>query len=461
MKKYYQFPLMALLVAGLGMCVTSCKDDDDNNNNEEQQRQAEQQAEKISEDSRIFYNVMSQLTSIEDAGDNYLTLTFEPTIGMEVKDQPQTRIVASNSLADAAASFNSLTGAEITEETADFTWKNDAVGTLTWHKDGSSCLATVDVNIKQMPHLSQLKYMTHEQIGDNGSYVSCYYRFGDVIKRYRKEDGAWEYWVCVRPAFDPEGKDDCHWITVSPVPASNYEVYEKASNNIYYAVPTKLGLNKKHMQNLAELLFAMNFSQEWFDNTTSYSKENLIGSPTGLPIYNDFHQTKIKYNNRLFFQNVQNYWTKNNIYQKVFGVDNNYFKNNLKKGGLHLLAEGYSWLWTFSNKLSLYQYTYTNGEKEKSNMHIMTYVKKTEDVIKNNIEINVKKLTLDKPYLQSKAFFAMRTTASSSALPPARSWVSAKTMRRQNTTGSRHWQAPARPMVSKRCTATTNTSFRG
>ena len=406
MKKIFQFALMTPLAVGLSLGVTSCKDDDDNNNGNEQQ-QTEEQAAKASDDALVFWNVVSQLANTEGAVGGSPADTYEPTIGEPAEGQPQTRIVVTNSLEAAVASFNNLTGAAITDDTQDFTWKNDAVGTLTWHKTGDTSLATVDVSISQIPHLSQIMYMTPEQMGTNDTYYCCYYRFGDVIQRKRPADGNLEYWVCVRPAMDCEGKGDSHWITVSPLPESNIEAYDKASNGIKYAMPTKLGLNKEHMQNLAEMLYAMNFPQEWADNITNYSTESFFGSPGGLPIFHDFHSSKIKYNNSNFFKNVQEQWETKGIYQKVFGTraNANYFKTALQNDGLHLLAEGYSWIWTFSNYLTLYEYNYTNGEKTASNMHKMTYKKHNKDVIKTNIEINVRKQTFEQPYLENRDYF--------------------------------------------------------
>ena len=57
MKKLMNLWLLAALVCGLALSVTSCKDDDDDNKSEEQQQQ--EQAEKASK----FWSVVGQLVS--------------------------------------------------------------------------------------------------------------------------------------------------------------------------------------------------------------------------------------------------------------------------------------------------------------------------------------------------------------------------------------------------------------
>ena len=78
MKKTFRFALTALLVGGLSLAATSCKDDDKDNGN----GNGEQTAEEIAaEDANTFWAVAANLVSPFDVTTEYENKTFEPTIG--------------------------------------------------------------------------------------------------------------------------------------------------------------------------------------------------------------------------------------------------------------------------------------------------------------------------------------------------------------------------------------------
>ncbi|MBP5339647.1 MAG: hypothetical protein J6Z14_10185, partial [Prevotella sp.] len=239
MKKIFNFWLMAALVCGLSIGVASCKDDDNDGDGKTPEEQAQEQGTKAMK----FYQVVSQLADLSEMTDStYESQTFEPIIGEESQNDQLTRIVATNDMETAAARFANLTGADVTASTASYTYSDPDVGTLTYTKttDGSSW-ATVDVDIKQVPHLTRIVYCTPAQMGENGKFEgTAYYRFGDVIKRRyvsKNLTEVAEYWICVRPAFGPEGKGDSHWISVGMLPADNI-FHHRGSNGTEYYVPT-------------------------------------------------------------------------------------------------------------------------------------------------------------------------------------------------------------------------------
>ena len=272
MKKLMNLWLLAALVCGLGLGVTSCKDDDDGLTAEQQ---AEKQQGEQLEKAAKFWNVVGQLVGTNNTPDDYASQTFEPTIGEPLSGNATVRQVATNDLEAAAQRFCNLAGlpeGTVTQETAAYTWSDPDVGSLTYTKStDEKSLATVDVNIRQVPALRQLVYLTPEQAGHNANWTTCYYRFGDVFSRVRPDDGVREFWVCVRPSFEPEGKDKSHWISLSPLPSDKLMVY-KASNGNTYKLPKLLGVNNEQMGNLAEMLFAMLNPEKWQENTTSTSR---------------------------------------------------------------------------------------------------------------------------------------------------------------------------------------------
>ena len=344
---------MAGLVCGLGMSVSSCKDDNKEPSEEEKQRQAEEEADKDMADAATFWSVVGQLTDTT-MPDDWRNATYEPAIGEPDGENTAVRIISAADGESAAERFSNLVGADITEATTDYTYQNDLVGTLTYHKTGGTSLATVDVSIKQMPGLSQIIYKSPEQIGDNSSFKgTAYYRFGDVVQK-QNADGQWDYWICVRPCFGPDSKTDCHWISLSKIPSAN--VKSTTKNGKTYVMPKSLGINKDHMQNLAELLYAMTNPTQW---ATNLSTNN--GYKT-LKFFKDFnYQKNYKYHNEAFFRNVCTHMP-DDVFMDIFGLSKDEMRTELQQWGLHLIHSSAS---MSSNDITLEMAEY-NGTNLKT-----------------------------------------------------------------------------------------------
>ena len=392
MKKITYTLLMVAIVCGLSLNFTSCKDDDKDETGDDGQ---EQLSEEQQEQNNAAYAILDNLADLSSANDNFLTQTFEPTIGTADDGDASTRIVNTNDMETAAMRFADLVGgADINENTDSYTWADDELGTMVYTKtnDGKSW-ATVDVNIKQVPHLQKIIFRSPEQADNNGKFEgTAYYRFGDVVKK-ANADGAEEYWICVRPAFGLEGKDKSHWVTISPLPKKNVWTY-KGSNGIDYALPTGLGDNHEHSQNFAEMLFAICFPEQWESNINSYT----------VPMFHDFDKDNVIYHNRCFWECVQKAWTA--VHEKskgfslisaVFDLEIDQMQTMLKSAdGLNLLTNGFSWWTKSSNKPTLYRYRFVNGTGKESNMHkeplkkdvFKNYSSVSAEVIKANIKLN-------------------------------------------------------------------------
>ena len=354
--------LHIILLSGVALVIGACQ-----KGLTPEEQQAIQEQEKA-EKTEQFWDVVGQLVAASDVTEDYKGKTFEPMIGIPDGSDSQARIVKSNSAAAAARSFADLVNVyTITEQTPTYIWSNPEVGTLTYTKtDGTSSWAEVKVEIPSIPHLSKIIYRSVEQSGENGSFsYAAYYRFGDVVKR-NNDDGKEEYWVCVRPAFGPEGKEDSHWMCVGSLPKENLWSYT-ASNKKTYVFPTGLKNSKEHMQNLAELLYALCYPTQWQENITYYSTEGLFG-PGGLPIFHDFHRDNIKYNNANFWNNVASKWKENGIDFKVMGTTLDNIAREVSGPGIHFLYKGYSWWTGTSNYATVYQAKFVNGQEVHANM---------------------------------------------------------------------------------------------
>ena len=362
MKTAWKYLCLAALVCATGLFALSCKKE--TLTPEEQKAKEEQEK---AEKTEQFWDVVGQLVAASDYTPDYKGKTFEPVIGIADPSNENARIVKSNSAAAAARSFGDLVDVSISESTPTYTWTQAEVGTLTYTKlDGNTAWAEVQVNIPAIPHLSKIIYRSVEQSGENGSFShAAYYRFGDVVKR-TNDDHIEEYWVCVRPAFGPEGKEDSHWMCVGSLPKENLWSYP-ASNGVTYVLPTRLDVSKEHMQNLAELLYALCYPTQWQENITYYSTEGLFG-PGGLPIFHDFHRDNIKYNNANFWNNVASKWKEKGIDFKVMGTTLDNIAREVSGPGIHFLYKGYSWWTGTSNYATVYQAKFVNGQEVHANM---------------------------------------------------------------------------------------------
>ena len=419
MKKHFYFLLMAALVCGLSLSVTSCKDDDKNNDDEDvvfTDGPQDTQDETVAK----FWNVVGELVDKDDITDDYKGKTFDPIIGIEDPDNPQARIVYTNSPELAAERFAHLVDIDpqlVTEETPSYIWNDPDIGTMTYTKgDGNTAWATVDVKIPQVPKLEKIIYREPSQGDENGGVKGgkrAYYRFGDIIADTDQNGNDVAYWICVRPAFNPEGKGDSHWISVSPLPQKNlytwkYEnVNKKKKINVKrtYVLPTGLGTYEEHMQNLAELLFAIVHPATWNENVNRYASK-----PTCMRMFHDFHSNNVKYHNKFFWQNLRNQYYDEKLFEKVFGMSLDDMKQIVDKDGLYLLYNGKTW--KSGNAPTLYQAHYFNTPGgANANMQTKKPLSKVTKAVydKNNpskdIELDVSTCTMAKPYYINEKFF--------------------------------------------------------
>ena len=392
MKKHFYFLLMVALACGLSLSVTSCKDDDKDNGQSEEQRDQQTLEEQDKDNAR--FSVLDHLADVDEASDSvqsYMSQTFEPSIGMESDDEPNTRIVNTNTMEMAAERFANIVGASIDEDTESYTWSDEKMGTLTYTKntDGKAW-ATVEVNIKQVPKLQKIIYRAPEMGDENKSFKGrAYYRFGDVVQRHNYVDLSsheHEYWVCVRPAFGPEGKEDSHWACFERLTTNNYFIHRDKDDKWW--IPKGLGENLEHMQNLAEMLYAILNPEEWEANVLNNIKNKK------MKMFGDFHKDNEYYHNKYFWQNVCKGWDqkayidwntaanpdnnwereKFDIWKILFNTTKEEMRRQINDPniGLNLLYKGHSWVSKKNLEIHLWQANYKNGTGINSNMHTVT-----------------------------------------------------------------------------------------
>ena len=348
MKKNAFLNLMLLTVcAAISVTVSSCKEDGESDEEKARQEMLELDPYgKASEEGVLFWSVIIQLTSTEEMPDDWRTARFNPSIGIADEVDPYTRVVITSDRATAAERFANLTDAPVDETTTDYEWSNDLVGTMKYHAgdDSNYYIAIVDVDIKQMPTLKKIIYRTMAQNGMNAEFSgTAYYRFGDVVQK-----GS-DLWICVRPPFGPEGQEESQWVTVSQLP--NRYLKEVNYHGYYWRLFQNLGKHKEEMENFAELVYAMEHSEQFFNN---------LSRKPSLKFFHDFNVNNTKLNNRWFFACVDKAWKRLGLYEKLFHSANGIQEEN----GLNLFYN----TWKLSVNIPLdytFYYAKFSGENWK------------------------------------------------------------------------------------------------
>ena len=243
----------ALLTLGCSLFAVSCKDDDNENDNGAGTEQVTDA--KDSEQAMSLLGILKAVADVDTLPDHWTSATFEPTVGYVLDAaKPYVRSIAVENASEAAAVYANLTDKDYNASLTSDSWSLEGVGSLTYKLENKSdVIATIDCQLKQVPHLTQLRLVKSDALGDNASSSfkgEAYYNFGDVVYDTKEKS----YWICVRPALQ-NVKGDSHWFSFN-LQESNYKVYEaNAKKDLKRTVvPTKLGKNVEMMGYLMNLL---------------------------------------------------------------------------------------------------------------------------------------------------------------------------------------------------------------
>ena len=372
MKITWKWLLMAVVVLGLGMSVTSCKDDDDDKNTSEQKKSDVDPLD--TDEARVAFRWLCALANSDGFDANWQKKTWEPMVGQASENSQYTRIVVVNDLNEAKEQFAKLADIEVGQLGKEQTVSAGAAGTMKWvqSKDGAGNLAVVDVNSKIMPHLQKLVYCTQEQTGLNSAMAgTAYYRFGDVV-----EDSEGYYWVCVRPSFAPK-KGESHWINIYNAGLKgmnrdnkgdlqkhamhNDYIYNKYNKQEKYKgvtinLPTKLPYDREQIYNLNNLIWALLKPNQYI--AAAKQKQN-----TGLGGF------KLDYHGENFIDAVAKYWKQvpegynYSIWEMLFGLSEIEIRNIQE---MNFFYQGYKWWWGETPDFWIYKSTEYESAKSGS-----------------------------------------------------------------------------------------------
>lgn len=353
MKKICNLLLMAAVVCGLSLFVTSCKDDDDDVNDEVVVVEGDPY-QKTGDVASALFVVMNQLADVDSLPDNWQTTEFEPAIGRVVDaSQPYVRAMAVQNVRSARDVFRSLIGENFDESKSTVTWRRDGVGTLVYQElNQGDCVATIDVQLPQMPHLTQLRLLPPSAFGDNTMKYQTYYSIGDVVE---DKDGC--YWICVRSAGGPDQKEKTHWISMQMLKdnskASGFKSNVKTITTKGHAiqVPQNLGGTEvKHLKYFAQLMYLLQRPDEYAQNAQAGGV--LEGGLGDLGVGNDDDDNDDgEAISPEKLQNIAKLWNFYDVWSRVLpqGVTKDFFLS----GDVRMIYNGHSNA-TFSSTVNLY-----------------------------------------------------------------------------------------------------------
>ena len=194
MKKIMNFALMALLVGGLSLAATSCKDDDNSENNGNNGGTETVEGMSALEDDQLADLICKWTdTNYSDlTGSAWRSKTFDATVGLALDEsRPGVRTMPVGTLEEAdsyAVSALSTLGIDY-ETPSGFTFSNDQVGKLAYqHGTDANTLGVISVDVKQIPGLQEIRLV--KQLPENAG-GDPYYKCGDLVK-YKNQ-----IYVCV------------------------------------------------------------------------------------------------------------------------------------------------------------------------------------------------------------------------------------------------------------------------
>jgi hypothetical protein len=193
--KVLNWILMSTLAVGLGLSVVSCSDDDDKDDGSEEVGGKSEMGGQVNDDAMALASILRYLCDYteETVSPSILNQQFEPVLGsVDDESQPTVRTMVTGTQ-DAADTFASKMLATLginSSQPDGFVYRNDAIGSISYHHGTGNELGVISFDVKQMPHLSKFVFTATGKNND-GKTTPPYYSEGDVIK-YRGR-----IWICV------------------------------------------------------------------------------------------------------------------------------------------------------------------------------------------------------------------------------------------------------------------------
>ena len=341
MKKSFKLMMALLLISSFVLSFSSCKDSE--NVTDDPNSPENIALSKETESARALKSFLSFTSGLDSLPDNWASnnFTIEANVGVvNDKANPYVRYIPVLNKEEAITQYNSFAVQSISNNATSGSWSGENVGSLSFKVlDQADVTATLDVNIKQLPHLTQIRFVPASALGENARMDGePYYTFGDVIELTEGTNKS--YWICARPCSKLEAKTTSHWLSfnLNDIDAKSPAVpnFKKFTKNKYYDyyLPTKLGNESEsliHLQNLFKLL-------KIIDNPQTAQYFNITE--------NGFGGLKEAEFSELQRTNLSTYWNERNIWNKILpkefsSTDLNYYLETKK--AVNVFYNGHSY----------------------------------------------------------------------------------------------------------------------
>ncbi len=363
------FALVGLLLTGLSLTFTACRDNDLDTDGGNGNGDGKNETEVYYEKQEALTCLLGGVASLDSlpSGWDAATYAATPTIGSADEANPHVRYVVTTDVNEANRIYKSLIASGATGNATDDTWTREGIGTLTFKvKNEPSLFATLDVNVKQLPTLEQIRFVPASAMGDNASdNKPFFYQLGDVVAEClgKNDNDAydWVYWVCVSPCS--KDNKSSYWCSFQ-LTDNNY--VNKGSKSTPMYVPTKLCSKQAEgiqmIPNFFNLLMAMANPNAIGDNFTSFcgvSKDDLSKNDIRA-ISNMWDYCSLWKNGNVANKKYENVLNKDELNLVYDAFTDEFADTPLKEGFVNGITEmnafyyGYNTIWWGKGDYKLY-----------------------------------------------------------------------------------------------------------
>ena len=197
-----------------GLSFTSCSDDDDDKNGggDAGKEQTVMPAD-ANDDATVLGSLLQSWVedfTADDVTPAILGKTFVPTVG-EVVDESnatvRTLVVGTQAAADEYAKGTlSLLGIS-SQQPAGFSWKNAAIGSISYSHGSGNELGVITVSVKQLPGLTKIRLVKDYE---GNAPKTAYYQKGDIVKYTGSGVNKDHYFICLN---DHTGGNEAIWLS--------------------------------------------------------------------------------------------------------------------------------------------------------------------------------------------------------------------------------------------------------
>lgn len=202
-----------MLAVACGLSFASCSDDDDNNGGDDAEKEQSVMPADANDDATVLGSLLQSWVedfTADDVTPAILNQTFVPTVGEVIDESNATvrsLVVGTQAAADDYAKGTlSLLGIS-SQQPAGFSWKNAAIGSISYSHGSGNELGVITVSVKQLPGLTKIRLVKDYE---GNAPKTAYYQKGDIVKYTGSGVNKDHYFICLN---DHTGGNEAIWLS--------------------------------------------------------------------------------------------------------------------------------------------------------------------------------------------------------------------------------------------------------